>query len=151
MWIIVHQNVLELRRTTLVTGTSLVPMVPLHSSFLSLLGFGSLHRLYIHEHCFNHSSKKTQPNWWNSHYELLHGCRDMLYLYSRYSLGHPSQLSLQYPDQSWILAHDRMNKHARVPFREDRSNICILTCLQDYNSFTYVYMYILKFIKILKT
>ena len=41
MWIIVHQNVLDLSRTTLVTWTTLVPMVSLYSSFLGLFSFAA--------------------------------------------------------------------------------------------------------------
>ena len=47
MWIAVHQNVLDLSKTTLVTWTTLVPMVSLYSGFLSLFGFGSLHNIYV--------------------------------------------------------------------------------------------------------
>ena len=59
MWIIFHQNVLDLSWTSLVTRTTLVTMISMHSGFLSLLGFSSLHCLYIYEHCSNHSSEKT--------------------------------------------------------------------------------------------
>ena len=36
------------------------------------------------------------------------------------------------------------NKHAWISLRSDWSNICILTCLQDQNSYTYVYISIFK-------
>ena len=59
MWIAVHQNVLDLRRTTLVTWTTLVPTVPLYFGFLSLFSFGSLHSLYVYKNRSGHSPEKT--------------------------------------------------------------------------------------------
>ena len=59
MWIIIHQNALELCLDTLATGTTLVLMISRHPGFLSLLGFGSLHRISVYEHYSRHSSEKT--------------------------------------------------------------------------------------------
>ena len=58
MWIIVDQNTLGLRWTALVTKTTLVPMISMHSGFLILLGFGSLHRIPVYTYCSSYSSKK---------------------------------------------------------------------------------------------
>ena len=59
MWIAVHQNVLDLSRTTLVTWTTVVPMVSPYSGFLSLFGFGNLHSIYVYKHRSSHSPKKA--------------------------------------------------------------------------------------------
>ena len=59
MWIIIHQNSLELSLSALATGTTLVPMISMHPGFLSLLGFGNLHHISVYKYCSSYSSEKT--------------------------------------------------------------------------------------------
>ena len=59
MWIIIHQNALELSLAALATGTTLVPMISMHPGFLSLLDLGSLHRISVYKNYSSYSPEQT--------------------------------------------------------------------------------------------
>ena len=59
MWIIIHQNALELSLPTMATGTSLVPVISVPPGFLSLLGCSILHHIYVYNYCSSYPFEKT--------------------------------------------------------------------------------------------
>ena len=57
MWIIIHQNVLNLSLAAMAARTWLVPVMSAPPGFLSLLGFGSLHCIPIYTYCSSYPSE----------------------------------------------------------------------------------------------
>ena len=59
---------LGLSLTTLVTWTTLVPPITLHSGFFSLFGFNSLNNIYVHKYCSGYSHQKAYlDRWYTNH------------------------------------------------------------------------------------
>ena len=58
MWIVIHQNALELSLPAMATGTSLVLVISIPPGFLSLLGFSSLHHISVYKYCPSYPSEK---------------------------------------------------------------------------------------------
>ena len=59
MWIIVHQNSLDLFLAAMAARTCLASVISVPPGFLNLLGFGSLHYISIYAYCSGYSSEKT--------------------------------------------------------------------------------------------
>ena len=58
MWIIIHQNALDLCLAAMAARTSSVPVISVPPGFLSLLGCGSLHRIPVYNNCSHYPSEK---------------------------------------------------------------------------------------------
>ena len=58
MWIIVHQNALELSLPAMASRTTLVPVISRNPGFLSLLSFGRLHRISVDKYCSSYSPEQ---------------------------------------------------------------------------------------------